>query len=57
LREWYVGRRILVAEFTATDIAAIPVGSDGKFRVFRCRIVAEKTLAELGLEPKAEAAK
>jgi hypothetical protein len=43
------GYRILVAEFTAKDIAAIPVGSDGKFRVRKCNIVAEKDLTELGL--------
>jgi hypothetical protein len=43
--------RILVAEFTAEDIAAIPHGTDGKFRVRRCRIVAEKDLTEVGLVP------
>lgn len=37
-----------VAEFTAKDIAAIPVG-DGKFRVSRCKIVGEKDVAEYGL--------
>jgi len=49
LRAWRPGYRVLVAEFTAADIAAIPIGSDGKFRVYRCRIVAEKTSVELGL--------
>ncbi len=49
LKEWCPGYRILVAEFMAADVAAIPIGSDGKFRVFRCRIVGEKTLAEVGL--------
>jgi uncharacterized protein YjbI with pentapeptide repeats len=43
------GHRILVAEFTRKDIAAIPIGSDGKFRVHRCKIVAEKDLKEIGL--------
>ena len=37
-----------LAEFEAKDIAAIPIGSDGKFRVHRCTIVGEKDLAELG---------
>ena len=49
IREWRTGYRILVAEFTAGDIAAIPVGSDGKARVHRCKIAAEKDLVELGL--------
>jgi uncharacterized protein YjbI with pentapeptide repeats len=51
LREWREGFRILVAEFEAADIAAIPIASDGKFRVTRCTIVGEKTLEELGLPP------
>jgi hypothetical protein len=41
LREIHDGYRILIAEFEAADIAAIPVGSDGKFRVHRCEIVWE----------------
>lgn len=49
LREWQPGYRILVAEFAAEDIASIPSGTDGKFRVHRCKIVAEKNLADLGL--------
>ncbi len=40
LKEWRKGYRVLLAEFTATDIAAIPV-RDGKFRVHRCKIVRE----------------
>lgn len=51
LREWREGFRILVAEFEAADIAAIPIASDGKFRVTRCTIVGEKTLEELGWPP------
>ncbi len=35
LREWREGWRILIVEFTAADIAAIPVGSDGKIRLRR----------------------
>ena len=38
------GCRVLVAEFTAKDIAAIPTATDGKFRVYRCKIVGEKKL-------------
>jgi uncharacterized protein YjbI with pentapeptide repeats len=50
LREYQEGRRIWVIEFEAADIAAIPLGTDGKFRLHRCTVVAEKTLAEVGLE-------
>jgi hypothetical protein len=49
MHEWRSGYRILIAEFEAADIAAIPIGSDGKFRVFRCAIVGEKDLVEIGL--------
>jgi len=49
MREWQEGYRILVAEFMAKDIAAIPTATDGKFRVFQCTIVAEKDLKEIGL--------
>ena len=47
LREFYPGYRVLVAEFFADDIAAIPHGTDGKFRVRRCRIVGEKDVSAL----------
>ena len=50
LRYYQPGYRILIAEFTAKDIVAVPIGSDGKFRVKRCKIVREKDLVELGLE-------
>lgn len=49
IREWREGYRVLMAEHTAADIAAIPIGSDGKYRVHRCKIVGEKYLKELGL--------
>jgi hypothetical protein len=49
LNNYTQGYRILVVEFTAKDIAAIPNG-DGKFRLHRCKVVGEKTLAELGIE-------
>ena len=47
LKEFQDGCRILIAEFEAKDIAAIPYTSDGKFRVHRCRIVGEKDLSEI----------
>ena len=49
MREWRVGFRILVVEFTAKDIAVIPTASDGKFRLHRCTVVGEKDLKEIGL--------
>ena len=49
IKEWRGGYRILVMEFTAEDIASIPIGTDGKFRVKRCKRVGEKDLKELGL--------
>ena len=49
MKEWKNGWRILIAEFDADDIACIPIGSDGKFRVRKCKIVGEKDLRELGL--------
>lgn len=47
LREWREGFRVLIAEFTAEDIAAIPHATDGKFRVHRCKIVGEKDISGL----------
>jgi len=54
IKNWREGWRILLAEFTAADIAAIPTATDGKFRVRRCRIVGEKDLVEIGLVQKTE---
>jgi len=45
LREFRLGYRVLIAEFFAEDIAAIPHGTEGKFRVSRCRIVGEKDIS------------
>ena len=45
LHDWKDGYRVLIAEFTADDIAAIPHGTDGKFRVRRCKIVGEKDVS------------
>ena len=44
LCEWCEGYRILVVEFEAADIAAIPTASNGKFRLHRCTVVGEKEL-------------
>ena len=49
MKEWREGYKILIAEFSNKDIAAIPIGSDGKFRVSKCKIVGEKDLKEIGL--------
>jgi len=57
MKEWRSGYRILIAEFMVKDIACIPFASDGKFRVFRCKIVGEKDLEELGLIKKVEVEK
>ena len=48
-REWRDGYRILIVEFEAADIAAIPIATDGKFRLHRCTVVGEKDLKEIGL--------
>ena len=54
ISNWSEGYRVLIAEFVAADIAAIPTATDGKFRVHRCSIVGEKDLTEIGLGEKAE---
>jgi len=54
IKEWKEGYRILILEFTAKDIAAIPTATDGKFRLFRARVVGEKNLVDLGLVKKPE---
>jgi len=50
IKEWKKGYKILVAEFTSKDIAAIPITTDGKFRVRKCKIIREKNLKKLELE-------
>ena len=56
MKEWKPGYHILVAEFKASDIAAIPTATDGKFRVKTCVIVGMKDLEEIGLVAPAEKA-
>ena len=54
MKEWREGYRILIMEFSpkrkngAPNIC-VPIGSDGKFRVWECTMVGEKDLKELGL--------
>ena len=57
LREWRPGYRVLIVEFEAADIAAIPTATDGKFRLHRCAVVGEKTIdpVALGLVPQPKA--
>ena len=47
LREYNESYRILIVEFTATDIASIPLGTDGKFRLHRCRVICEMPRDEI----------
>jgi hypothetical protein len=49
MKAWIDGYRILIVEFEAADIAAIPIATDGKFRLHRCSVVGEKDLKEIGL--------
>ncbi len=43
LSEWCEGYRILLVEHTAADIAAIPLGTNGKYRVTRLRVLRDVT--------------
>jgi len=52
MSEWQEGNKILIAEFEAKDIAAIPTATDGKFRCHKVKIVGEKDLKEIGLIAK-----
>ena len=44
LKEYKKGYIIFICEFTKNDIAAIPISSDGKFRVKKCKVIREKSL-------------
>jgi hypothetical protein len=48
------GYRVLIVEFTAADIAAIPIATDGKFRLHRCKVVGEKDISNFLPKPKEE---
>ena len=54
---WREGQRIMLCEFTRNDIAAIPHGTDGKFRVKKCKVVGEVDLVERGVAEKKDGAK
>ena len=56
LKNWRAGNRVLIVEFEVKDIACIPTASDGKWRLNRCDVVAEKflDLVALGLVKKIE---
>jgi hypothetical protein len=56
LREWKPGYRVLLVEFRAKDIAAIPTATDGKFRLHRCKVVGEKDISALVAPPATETA-
>jgi hypothetical protein len=49
IRLWRPNYKILVCEFDPQSDLCIPISSDGKFRVRKCKVIAEKSLAELGL--------
>ena len=49
MKEWCKGRKILLVEFTAKDIAAIPSGTDRKFRVRKCKVIRALDLKKIGL--------
>jgi hypothetical protein len=54
--EYGCGRRILICEFTANDIACIPDDPSGKLRLHRMKVVGELSPQELGLDlPKEKA--
>jgi hypothetical protein len=52
LREYNAGWRVMVVEFTAADIACVPIASDGKFRLHRCTVVGEKDITALVSKPE-----
>ena len=47
LKNYREGYKVLLVEFEAKDIAAIPTANDGKFRLHRCKVVGEKDVSEL----------
>ena len=44
---WQKDYKILMCEFEKKDIVAVPIASDGKFRVKKCKIIKEKKIKEL----------
>ena len=47
IKEWKPGYKIKIVEFTKNNIACIPIGSDGKFRVSKCKVIKEVNLIEI----------
>ena len=47
LQHWTKGQRVLTVSFTADDIASIPINSDGKLRLFKCKVEAELDLVAM----------
>ena len=52
LSNWQAGYRVLIVEFEANDIAAIPTATDGKFRCHRVKVIGEKDIAALVAAPE-----
>jgi uncharacterized protein YjbI with pentapeptide repeats len=50
IANWVPGNRIFIIEFDRQDIACIPTGTDGKFRLHRGTVVGEKPPQEFGLD-------
>ena len=46
---WKSGSKLLLVSFHAKDIAAIPYGTDGKFRLFKCRVEKEIDPKTIGI--------
>ena len=51
LANYQDGHRVLILEFTAADVACIPTGTDGKFRLHRATVVGEKDITALVATP------
>ena len=50
MKEWQQGYKILRGTFKVSDIACIPTGTDGKFRLRQFTPINEVDLKEIGLE-------
>ena len=52
LKEYQKGYKILLVEFTAKDIVSIPIATDGKFRVKKCKVISEKNISGFDIPNK-----
>ena len=52
LDSWRPGYKVLLVEFKAKDIACIPTATDGKFRVYRCKVIRELDVSEIVNPPQ-----